>query len=80
MSKRTGNRNGGWASGNSLWYNNHEEKTSERIQHGEVGQIMGLSTEEMNEYGSLEEVNNDCHGYSFTPGCDEPEYETLVEN
>ena len=59
--------------GNSVFYNDHENETSQSIQHGEISEIIGnMSSIELKVYSSLHELNQEIDGFSFSF---EPEYE-----
>lgn len=56
-----------------VFYNNQVEETSEEIHVGSIPEIIGdTSWEELMMYSSLDELNKELTGLSFT---DEPEYQ-----
>jgi len=50
-----------------VWANDDEQKESSLVFAGDIAEIIGdMSSEELSEYGTLEALNADLYGFSFT--------------
>jgi hypothetical protein len=58
---------------NYFWLNSREEKTSKLIHTGHLEEVLGMSTEEVDQYEDLESLNNEVSDGSFTVS-DEAEF------
>lgn len=61
-------------SGNSLIYNDDANQVSSHVSHSEVNSIMDMHSVEVHVYGSFEELNQDCYGFSFQHAHEEAKY------